>query len=285
MKMSDDFSLQEATVGIVGLGLMGGSLALALKGHCRALAGSDMDPQTIQAACRQGVVDVADPEPARALTGADVVILATPVPAILDQLDALPAIVPGPCIVMDVGSAKRSIVAKMNELPGRFDPVGAHPLCGKETLSLANAEAALYRGAPFFLTPLARTTRRAMAAATQIVEAIGARAVVVDASEHDRALAMTSHLPFLLASALSLAVPAGYSKFAGPGFRSSSRLAGTSGAMMLGVLQSNRDHVLDALHDLQDELARVEKLLSEEDDQTLAGILDEARCKYEALVQ
>ncbi len=283
--MKDDFSLQDATVCIIGLGLMGGSLALALKGHCRAVVGSDSDARTAEDVCRLAVVEVADRHPERVVPGADVVILATPVPAIVSLLEALPAMMPNTCIVMDTGSVKRSIVDIMKELPERFEPIGGHPLCGKERLSLANAESNLYRDAAFFLTPLERTTPRAVSAAKQIIEAIGAHAVVIDAVEHDRALAMTSHLPFLLSSALSLAVPTESSKFAGPGLRSSSRLAGTPSSMMLGVLQSNRENVLDALHGLQRELSRIESALSIGDDQALAGILDEARNKYEALVQ
>ena len=213
------------------------------------------------------------------------IILAAPVPAILELLDTLPEIMPHPCIVMDIGSAKRSILSKMNELPERFEPVGGHPLCGKERLSLANAEASLYKNAPFFLTPLARTTRRAISAATQIIEAVGAKPVVVDAAEHDRGLAMTSHLPFLLSSALSLAVPPEFSKFVGPGFRSTGRLAETSASMMLGVLQSNRENVLDALHSLQSELSRIEKTLAAGQDDGLVEVLDESRSKYQALVQ
>lgn len=283
--MERDFSLQDATVCIVGLGLMGGSLALALKGHCRAVLGSDLDPQVVEEACRRAIVDRADRDPAGVLPAANLVILATPVPAILSLLRVLPRMIPNACIVMDMGSAKRLIISEMKELPERFEPVGGHPLCGKEELSLANAEASLYQDAPFFLTPLERTTPRAMSAASQIAATVGAHAVVMDASEHDRGLAMTSHLPFLVSSALSLAVPAEFSGFAGPGFRSASRLAGTPASMMLGVLQANRGNVLDALHNLQTELSRIERALAAEQDERLDGILNEARNRYQALVQ
>ncbi len=283
--MKGDFSLQDATVGILGLGLMGGSLALALKGQCRAVVGSDIDPRAIQEVCQQEIVDAADRDPRRVLSGADVIILAAPVTAILELLDTLSETMPHPCIVMDIGSTKCSILRKMNKLPQRFEPVGGHPLCGKERLSLANAEASLYKNAPFFLTPLVRTTRRAMSAAYQIIEAVGAKPVIIEAAEHDRGLAMTSHLPFLLSSALSLAVPPELSKFVGPGFRSTSRLAGTSASMMLGVLQSNRENVLDALHSLQSELSRMEQTLAAEQDDVLVEVLNESRSKYHALVQ
>ena len=281
--MEDDFSLADSTIAILGLGLMGGSLALALRGHCKALVGADPDPATLKAACLQNIVDLAAHDPAEVVPGADLVILAAPVPAILALLDRLPALIPNPCIVIDVGSSKQSIAEAMAHLPERFDPIGGHPLCGKETLSLANAERNLYQSTTFLLTPVERTTPRAFAAAHQIIEAIGARAKIIGAAEHDRILAFTSHMPFLLSSALALAVPGDFSTFAGPGFRSTSRLAGTPSSMMLGVLQSNREQVLRALHALQSELTRLESALGTEDIPSLEETLNEARHKYEAL--
>ena len=145
------------------------------------------------------------------------------------------------------------------------DPIGGHPICGKEKLSLANAERTLYYAAPFLLTPLERTSPRALSAANQIIDALGAKCTVLDAVEHDRILASTSHLPFLISSALSLATPEDVTPFVGPGFKSTSRLAGTSSSMMLGVLQSNRENVLNALHGMQSQLAEIEAALSASD--------------------
>lgn len=283
--MHAEFSLQDSTVGILGLGLMGGSLALALRGHCRVLIGCDPDGRAVEAACRRNAVDLAGQDPAKLLSQADVIILAAPVTAILDLLAGMPSWRSNPCIVMDIGSTKQLIVDAMGGLPRRFDPIGGHPLCGKETLSFDNAEKDLYQGALFFLTPLERTTSRARCAASQIIEAVGAQMMILDAAEHDRILASTSHLPFLLSSALALAAPADVSSFAGPGFRSTSRLAGTPASMMLGVLQTNRANVLQALHALQSELAEIESALASEDFRRLEVILNEARAKYRAFIQ
>jgi prephenate dehydrogenase len=183
---------------------------------------------------------------------------------------------------MDLGSTKKLIVDAMFHLPERFDPIGGHPICGKEKLSLANAERTLYYAAPFLLTPLERTSSRALSAAHQIIEAIGAKANVLDAEEHDRILASTSHLPFLLSSALALATPQDVASFVGPGFKSVSRLAGTPSSMMLGVLQTNRENVLDALHALQAQLAEVETVLAAEDFSKLEFILNNGQGKYQA---
>jgi len=183
-----------------------------------------------------------------------------------------------------MGSTKKQIVEAMSHLPERFDPIGGHPICGKEKLSLANAERTLYYAAPFILTPLERTSARAISAAHQIIEAIGAKAKVLDAVEHDRILAATSHLPFLISSALALATPYDVTPFVGPGFKSTSRLAGTASSMMMGVLQTNRGNVLNALHEMQSQLAEIESTLSSDDFSKLESILNEAQKKYQSFV-
>ena len=276
-----DFNLAESKIAIIGLGLMGGSLALGLRGKCAALYGIDTHLPTLELALSQHIVDYADSDPAKLLPKADLVILSAPVPAILTLLEHLPAYTPNPCIVMDLGSTKKLIVESMARLPERFDPLGGHPICGKEKLSLVNAERTLYYAAPFLLTPLERTSKRAISAANQIIETLGAKAGLLDAAEHDRILAATSHLPFLISSALVLATSQDISSFVGPGFKSTSRLAGTSSSMMLGVLQSNRENVLNALHELQNQLAEIESALSKEDFKKLAAILNEAQNKYQ----
>jgi len=283
--LQPDFNLAESKIVIIGLGLMGGSLALGLRGKCAALYGIDPHQPTLELALSQHIVDYADSDPANLLPEADLVILSAPVPAILTLLEQLPILTSNPSIIMDLGSTKKLIVESMSRLPERFDPIGGHPICGRENLSLANAERTLYYAAPFLITPLARTSKRALSAANQIIEALGAKGKTIDAVEHDRILASTSHLPFLLASALTLTTPDDFSSFVGTGFKSTTRVAGTSSSMMLGVLESNRENVLSALHGLQDELANLESALSSNDLSKLEAILKEAQSKYQTLIQ
>ena len=280
-----DFNLAESKIAIIGLGLMGGSLALGLRGKCAALYGCDPHLPTLELALSQHIVDYADSDPAKLLPEVDLVILSAPVPEILTLLEQLPGFTSNPCIVMDMGSTKRLIVESMSRLPERFDPLGGHPICGKEKLSLANAERTLYYAAPFLLTPLERTSARALSAAHQIVEALGAKASTLDATEHDRILASTSHLPFLISSALALATPQDVTPFIGPGFKSTSRLAGTSSSMMLGVLQSNRENVLNALRGMQSQLAEIESSLASGNFSNLESMLNEAQAKYQSFTQ
>jgi prephenate dehydrogenase len=278
-----DFNLAESRIAIIGLGLMGGSLALGLRGKCAALYGIDPHHATLELALSQHIVDYADSDPTTLPPKVDLIILAAPVPAILILLEQLPSLTPNPCIVMDLGSTKRLIVEAMSRLPERFDPVGGHPICGKEKISLVNAERTLYYAAPFLLTPLGRTSPRALSAASQIIEALGAKARVLDAIEHDRIFACTSHLPFLLSSALALATPQNIASFVGPGFKSVSRLAGTPSSMMLGVLQSNRENVLNALSEFQKQLIEINTVLANEDYLMLEAILNQSRSAYQTL--
>ena len=280
-----DFNLAESKIAIIGLGLMGGSLALGLRGKCAALYGIDPHLPTLERALSQHIVDYADSDPAKLLPEVDLVILAAPVPAILTLLEKLPVFTPNPCIVMDLGSTKRLVVEAMTKLPERFDPIGGHPICGKEKLSLANAERTLYYAAPFLLTPLDRTSSRALSAANQIIDALGAKGKTLNAVDHDRILASTSHLPFLISSALARTTPEDVAPFVGPGFKSTSRLAGTSSSMMLGVLRSNRENVLNALHGMQAELAQIESALSAGDFEKLESLLNEAQSKYQTFTQ
>jgi prephenate dehydrogenase len=282
--MEDGFRLPEAKVAIIGLGLMGGSLALALRGKCAGLYGIDSDLATLKLALNRGIVDQADPDPARLLPQADLLVLSTPVPAILDSIRTLPSLTQNRLIVLDLGSTKQEIVQAMTSLPERFDPLGGHPICGKEKLGLEHAEPGLFQGAAFVITPLGRTTSRARQAAEQMISTIGSHPVEMTAQEHDRALAFTSHLPFLLASTLALCTPPQHSPLIGSGFRSTSRLAGTPSSMTLGILQSNRENILEALSSFQQQLREIETKLAAGDFSTLESIFDHSRSTYHSLL-
>ena len=258
---------------------MGGSLALALKGKCADLLAVVLRPSTRELALRMNIVSQAEEDPAKILPQADVIVLSTPVPAILDWLGRLPEYVPQRCVVIDMGSSKQIIVQKMNMLPERFDAIGGHPICGKENLTLENAEATLFQNAPFVLTPLDNLSVRASAAALQMIRAIGARPLWLDAVSHDRLLAYTSHLPFLLASALTMTAPLDAASLVGPGFNSTSRLASTPSSMMLGILQTNRDNVLKAIAAFRDNLDLIEAALQSQNVDKLREILDVASLK------
>jgi len=279
------FSLGDANIAIIGLGLMGGSLALSLKKHCRKLSALDPHVPTLALARRRNIVDVADSDPEKILADADLVVLACPVPAILDWVQCLPDYVQHPCIVIDIGSTKRAIVTAFDTLPDNFDPIGGHAICGRERLSLENAVEDLYQNAPFVLISLARTSQKARNAALQLVSVVGAEPLWLSAAEHDRFLASTSHLPYLISSALALATTEEARPFVGPGFRSASRLAGTPISMMLGVLLSNQDNILAAVQQFQEQLSKIEYALHNNDSDQLEALLQSSRRQFQALIQ
>jgi prephenate dehydrogenase len=271
-------------VAVIGLGLMGGSLAMALRGKCARLFGADPDPRTVELALHNGVVEEADTDPAQILPFADLVVLAAPVRAILGLLSVLDHLHPGPAVVLDLGSTKREITAAMAGLPERFDPVGGHPMCGKEKFGLAFAEAGLFRGAPFALMTLPRTSRRAMGLAEELAHAVDALPLWMNPESHDRYTAASSHLPYLVANALAGATPMEAKLLVGTGFRSTSRLAGSSPAMMLDILTTNRENILAGLDRFSEQLGLLRDCLVSGDEARLAAILEKNKACYEGLL-
>lgn len=283
--MEPDFSLSRAQVAFIGLGLMGGSLALALRGHCARLQAYDTSEDVVRLARQRGIVDAASQELSEALDGADLIILAAPVCAILDSLKMLGDQVQGEAMVMDLGSTKVEIVNAMHALPRRFDPIGGHPMCGKENLGLENADAGLFLDAPFALTPLERTSQLMKRVAEELVEACGARLVWLEAETHDRWTAATSHLPYLVAAALTLAVPTESQPMVGSGLRSATRLAATHPNMMLDVLKTNRANLLAMMHSLKTQFDQMETWLEDGDYEDLYQALLRSAGKQRAITR
>lgn len=275
--------LIECRIAIVGLGLMGGSLALALKGKCAGVDGVDIDSTVIGFALTNQVVDHAASDPIQILPKADLVILGAPVSQILSLLRALPELHPGNPVVLDLGSTKREIVRAMAELPSRFDPIGGHPMCGKEKTGLANAAPDLFMDAPFALTPLQRTTSTARDLAEQVALTIGARPIWLKAETHDLWTASTSHLPYVLACALANAVPGEALPMVGPGLRSTIRVAGTSTRIMMDILQTNQENILGALGSFREELDHLEALVRGNEWDLLKEVLDQAADRQKKL--
>lgn len=262
--------LSDCRVAIWGLGLMGGSLAMALRGKCARLVAIDRDSATVALAKALAVVDEAVTDAREGLAEADLIILATPVRTILAMLEALPDLMPGKAIVMDLGSTKARIIEAMRGLPERFDPLGAHPMCGKETAGLRSADGGIYQHAPFALVALERTSPRARVLAEELAREARACPLWIDAAEHDRWVAATSHTPFLLAAALAQATPGAAAPLVGPGFRGAARLAATAPEMMVDILATNTGSVRAALARVREQLSLYDALLEAGDYETLA---------------
>ena len=260
-------NLAECRVGIIGLGLMGGSIALELRDRCRSIAGYDIDPTVLQQALDRGLID-APIDLASRIDAIDLVILAAPVGAILDWIPRLPAVFPGAFHVIDLGSTKALIVQALGRLPDRIGVLGGHPMCGKETSGLASADKDLFRDRLFVLTPLERTAPVTLSIAHQLIEAIGARPLLLDAGRHDRLAAAISHLPYLTSIALVAAAEVEDEQvwtLAASGFRDSTRLAASDVTMLLDILLSNRPAVLDGLARTQRALQELAAFIEQND--------------------
>ncbi len=275
--------LESQRVAIFGLGLMGGSLAMALHGKCMELIGIDPDPETLAFAAAHQIVDRTSDDAMTVLADATIIILAAPVRVNLRLLEEIPVMHLGAAKVLDLGSTKSLILQKMSLLPDRFDPIGGHPMCGKENGGIINADPSIFYGAPFALTPLSRSSDSIRRLAEQLVHEIGSKPVWLDADTHDRLVAATSHVPYLIANALAGATPAETSSLIGPGFRSTTRLAGSSIGMMSDILWTNRENILTSLERFQDRLKLVQSMLVSEDEAKLHETLCEGRESYYSL--
>lgn len=253
--------LSETTVAIMGLGLIGGSLAMSLHGACKKIIGCDTDQSTIRLAREMQIVDFVDSEPENVLPEAELIILATPVRTILQIIHRLPTLHSGNPVVLDTGSTKVQIVHALSRLPERFEPLGGHPICGKEKGTLEAAEANLFKNSHFILTPLAHTTPRAKRLTLELLQTIGAKPVWMDAQTHDRWMAATSHMPYLISNALASATPDEAAMLIGPGFRSMTRIATTPPQVMLDILLTNKQNVLEAILHFREQLDLLEVLL------------------------
>lgn len=238
-------------VAIVGVGLIGGSLACALKKAQPALSvvGIDRSPRALGHLPLDRVG-----RSIRGVVGADVVVLAAPVDANLALLEEVVSCADAGATIIDVGSTKRAIVRKASALGVSHRFVGGHPMAGLAVSGAAHAASGLFRRAPWLLTPVETTERVHLERARRIARVVGARPMVIDAAEHDRVLAQVSHLPQLVSSALMQAVgesvgAAGLA-LSGPGLVDMTRLAASEAALWTAILAQNADEVGPALERL-----------------------------------
>ncbi|MDQ4074750.1 MAG: prephenate dehydrogenase [Chloroflexota bacterium] len=268
---------------ILGLGLIGGSVALAVRtrGLAREIVSFDPNVQAIADASAAGIIEQGFSSPELAVDGADGVILAAPVRAILQLLSAIGPMLPSGTFVLDLGSTKREIVAAMDQLPSHVSAVSGHPMAGKESSGLGAADPDLFVGAPFALCATARTNEVARERAERVVTELGACPLWLDAESHDSAVARISHLPYLLSAILvHAAAPDGVTRrLAATGYRDTSRLALSDPTMMLDILLTNRAPLRDALADARAALDRLDTLLSSADEAGLRAWMEEARGK------
>lgn len=273
----------ECAITVVGLGLIGGSLAGALRGHCAEVIGVDRDPQVVAEAIARGFIDRAGADLEQAVRAADIIVLATPVRTVIELVETVgPWLEPG-SLLMDVGSTKAEILEAMSALPVHIQALGGHPMCGKEISGIAAADPGLFRQRTFILSPLDRTSEAALELGEQLVRAVGAVPLIIDAERQDYLVGTISHLPYLLACALVSTADATTSsdplvwQIVAGGFRDTSRVAGSDVSMMVDILLTNREEVVNATRICETHLARLRSLVEAGDEQELRAALQYIR--------
>ncbi|HSS46553.1 MAG TPA: prephenate dehydrogenase/arogenate dehydrogenase family protein [Burkholderiales bacterium] len=271
---------------IFGVGLIGGSFALALKRAqaVKHIVGVGRSPENLKKALKLRVIDEITDSPARAVRGADLILLAMPVGQMRQVMRAIAPHLEPHTIVSDAGSTKQDVVALARECLAshlqRFVP--AHPIAGAELSGVAAAHADLFVQKNLVLTPLANTDKKALQRVKDLWLVCGAKVSQMTPRRHDEVFAAVSHLPHLLAYALVDAIAnkangAELFKYAAGGFRDFTRIAGSSPEMWRDVALSNRRILLEELADYQRQLKRLAGLLQKNNGKALEKIFANAR--------
>jgi prephenate dehydrogenase len=267
--------LRDLRVTIVGLGLMGGSIALALRDSVASLTAVDQDQGVLDRAKKSGIVDYASLDLESVLSVTDLLILAVPVKEIIALLKWLPSVKGGSMAIIDLGSTKVEICELMSLLPERYDAIGGHPMCGREKSGLGAAEATLYQNQPFVLCRTSMTTPYIENIAHQLIQKIGSQPLYQSPNKHDETVAATSHLPYIVSAALMEVVNAVAESnleawvVSATGFRDTARLSGSDPQMMLDIIVSNRESIKKHLKAYGRVLKDITNLLENEDDMEL----------------
>ena len=262
------------TVAIVGVGLIGGSLAKVLKGKdlAKEITGAGRGRETLELAHRIGVIDQVGLVLSQAVEDADLVVLASPVGAFERIVKEIGPNLKKGAILTDVGSVKGALVKRIEAiLPAGVHYVPGHPIAGKEKHGVTEASGTLFRGAKCILTPTARTDPQALEAVKAIWSAAGANVVLMDADAHDHIFAAVSHLPHAAAFAMVNTVAEfssgseSYISFSGAGFRDFTRIAASSPEMWRDVCLLNGKNICEMIEQYQLALNRIKQAIERQD--------------------
>ncbi len=265
------------TVGIVGVGLIGASLGLALRrGHIAdRVVGMDVDGDALAVAREAGAID-AGATGLDILKGTDLAVVAVPPDDVIPTAVRVADVMKPGSVLTDVASTKAAIVRALEErLPPRVRYIGGHPMAGSEGRGARNADAALLVGRPFLLTPTEHTDPTAVSVMTELAERLGMQPVLLSPADHDDLVAQISHLPYLLATAVVAAATDRAIGISGPAFASLARIAGSPAELWTQICRGNRAAIKQALKQFRRELDRLERALDGEE--SLEALLQRSR--------
>jgi prephenate dehydrogenase len=269
-------------VAIVGTGLIGGSMALAIKKKRLAnkVIGVSRHKKTLLFAKNNGVIDIGSQD-IKVIKDADLLILATPVSTVLTLAPRISRIIKPDCIVTDVGSTKKQIVSKLETLFSRY--IGSHPLAGSEKRGINNADADIFKGSLCILTPTKKTNKIALGKIKNLWNILGAKVFFLTPDTHDKILSFISHLPHVVAFSLIGIVPKKYLRFASSGIKDMTRIAASDSELWSDIFLSNPRNIANAIDLLQKTLSKIKSTINKRDKKLLALIIKEAKKRREAL--
>lgn len=270
-------------ISIVGTGLMGTSLALALRNSPLLnleLVGTDSSGGARSVAGKTGAFDRVESRLLNAIEGADIVVLATPILAMKELLEVIATHLPEGCVVTDVGSSKKSVLAWADEyLPESVQFVGGHPMAGRETPGPEHADPNMFKGATYCVIPSSKASERAAAEVTTMVEALEATPYYISAEEHDSFVAAVSHLPFLMSVALVGCTSGSpnwddIARVASSGYHDLTRLASGDTLMHRDICITNPEPIVSWIDSFIRELYSVRQLLADSENLDSEAIME-----------
>ncbi len=274
------------SVAIVGVGLIGGSIGLAVRRRHLAerVIGIGRRQSSLQTALRVGAVTETTTDLARGVAQAERVVVCTPVGLVVDFVLRVAEHCPPDALLTDAGSTKAAIVEALDgRLPGDCRYVGSHPVAGSEKTGAANARAELFEGRTTVLTPTERSRPRDVDQWKAFWSALGSEVEVMSPQAHDRALAATSHMPHAVAVALAASLPERWARLAGTGFRDTSRLGSGDPGLWRQIFSQNGRNVAEAIEAFEQQLGLLKEAIRRENEAELETLLEEAKRKRDAL--
>lgn len=276
-QMLDDLS----RITIIGTGLLGGSVGLALraKGFAGRIVGAGRRRETIDRACRCGCIDEGTTDLASAVAGAGLTLIAVPLSRFESTFEQLAGCVNEDDLISDLGSTKQNVMdLARRHLPRPQRFVGAHPMAGSEQQGPDAARADLFDGKPCIITPEPDTDPDALAVVEALWRSLGMKLLHMPARQHDQEAAVTSHLPHAAAVLLvQVAAHRGGWELASTGFGKTTRLASSNPPMRSDIMMANREAILVALEEMNDQVGRLKHLLTSSDEQALLEYLESAK--------
>ena len=274
------------TIGVIGVGLLGGSIAAAARQRnlAETILGAGRNPSRMRAAQQSGLLDRGTTNIAETAAQSDLVIVCTPVNHIVQFIQTVAQNCRPGTIITDVGSTKQQICDQLKgTLPIEVTFVASHPLAGSEKSGFEFSDQNLFQDRPCVITPENSVSAEAVSKVRQFWEALGMHVLQTTPEKHDLILAETSHLPHVVASALAATLAAENTRYTSTGFRDTTRIAGGDPTLWIDILFSNRDAIVKSLDKYTQSLQQFRDAIQNHDEKRLRQLLEEGKKKHDAL--